>query len=209
VCGPPPPLIQPLSLLLSAYVCPESLSACRLATSPTPDPPPHACQLMHYAYLSPWQACFIGSCGRAATPASRAPLERLRLNMAGGRWQRMGGIHNSEPGSGGLPLTWSCNEVRFLGGGRGALPLRGNSRGALAASRTLTPSPRSLSACPHTCLSMRYHGPCCSWPLPTCLPADTARILARWTGPNRWEPRMGGHRSEPSDANALWSMRGP
>ena len=30
-CGPPPPLFQHLSLLLSAYVCPESLSACRLA----------------------------------------------------------------------------------------------------------------------------------------------------------------------------------
>ncbi len=54
VCGPPPPLIHPLSLLLSAYVCPESLSACRLATSPAPDPYPHACQLMHHAYLSPW-----------------------------------------------------------------------------------------------------------------------------------------------------------
>ena len=46
VCGPPPPLIQPLSLLLSAYVCPESLSACRLASSPTPNPYPHIPQLV-------------------------------------------------------------------------------------------------------------------------------------------------------------------
>ena len=52
---------------------------------------------------TPWRSCTAssaatGSCGRAATPASRATLERVRLIMAGGRWQRMDGIHNSNLG---------------------------------------------------------------------------------------------------------------
>ena len=46
--------LGPQSLLLEASPCPESLSVCRLATSPAPGPYPHACQLMHHAHLSPW-----------------------------------------------------------------------------------------------------------------------------------------------------------
>ena len=46
--------------------------------------------------------------------------------------------------------------------------------------------------CSHTCLSMRSHAPSCSWPLSTCLLADTACFLTRWTGPIRCKPQLGG-----------------
>jgi len=158
---------------------------------------------MHYAYLPPWQACFIGSCGRAATPASRATLERLCLIKAGGRWQRYTKvISNAAP-------WWEATQLagwwRFDSslGCPSCSASSTASRGALLAFKPQTQCPCLVRACLPTRFSMRSHGPCCSWPLPTCLPADTARILTCWTGPNRWEPLMGGSRSEPSDANAM------
>ena len=164
---------------------------------------------MHYAYSSPWQACFIGSCGRAATPASRATLERLGLNMAGGRWQRYRHlIKIAAPWWEATQLAGWRRSDSSLGFSSCSASLTA-SRGALLAFKPRTQCPCLVRACPPTRLSMRYHGPCCSWPLPTCLPANTARILTCWTGPNRWEPRMSGHRIEPSGLKAMWSLRGP